>query len=518
MAKPEITRIETSRKNYDSEFCGSLPLHFVNLVQSHGILLVLDKEEHRLKQISENIIHFFGLPGSHFLNRPITDFLDPGIMEGIIEKSQKWQIKDRIPENLLFKANYKEWDFNAVVHFRDDYLILELEPRQEDQTEPEFVRIYQEIKYIMAALKEARDLAELGQIAVTEIKRLAGFDRVMLYTFDRDWNGTVVAEAKEKDMEPYLDLRFPASDVPRNARELYLRNPYRLIPDRDFTPARLIPVLNPLTSNFTDLSDCNLRSVPAVHLEYLKNMGVQASMSTPIIKDSSLWGLVSCHHKSAKNLNFEMRSAFELLSSIISAQISAKEREQNLLQVAELGDIYNRLLGQMYQEPDFRIGLLKRKSSLLDLFRCTGAAIYYDGEVHKTGNAPNTEQIKELTRWLQRMQIDKVFETSSLPKLFDRSKGYKEVASGLLALPIFMEKGEYLMGFREEMVHTIEWGGDPNQAIQFEQDGKTYHPRNSFSVWQETVKNTSLPWSAPEISIAETLRISVLERVLKDNY
>jgi chemotaxis family two-component system sensor kinase Cph1 len=515
LAKPT----DSIQKNYDSEFCGTLPLHFINLVQPHGILMVLDREKYSLRQVSENIGDFFGLPASQFLNRPVTDFVEAGKMEHIRQKSERWRIKDRIPEDLLWSANGRQIDFKAVVHFREKCLLLELEPqRKEEAGEADLTRVYQEIKYIMAALKEAQELTELGQIVATELKNLSGFDRVMLYKFDAEWNGTVVAEAREKDLEPYLGLRFPASDVPRNARELYHRNPYRLIPDRDFTPSRLTPVLNPITSNFTDLSDCNLRSVPSVHVEYLKNMGVQASMSTPIIKDNTLWGLISCHHKTARYLSFGLRSAFELLSPIISAQLSAKEREQTLLRANELGEIYNLLLTQMYQHRDFRSGLLKEQTSLLDLLACTGGAIVFDGEIHKAGGAPTNEQIKDLVRWLQRMGVDRVFETSSLPKLFEKSWGLKDLASGLLALPISMERGEYILGFRPEMVQTVEWGGNPNQAIQFEPDGKTYHPRNSFAVWQETVKGTSYPWSAQEVAIAEKLRTSVLEKVLQDSY
>jgi two-component system, chemotaxis family, sensor kinase Cph1 len=518
MVQPKINQIPGPIKNYDSAFCGSLPLHFVNMIQPHGLLVVVDQEENKVRQVSENIGDFFGLPVADFLNQPVTDFLEPGIWEGILGKSQKWQIKDRIPEDLLFTANGRQVDFNTIFHFREQFLLLELEPKREEVGKPDFIRVYQEIKYIMAALKEARDTSELVQIAALEIKRLSGFDRVMLYKFDQDWNGLVVAEAREENLDPYLGLWFPASDVPRNARELYLRNPYRLIPDREFTPARLVPVINPVTSHFTDLSDCNLRSVPAVHLEYLKNMGVKASMSTPIIKDDGLWGLISCHHNTPRHLNFELLSAFELVSPIISAQLSAREREQNLVRINELGLLYNRLLSQMYHELDFRVGLLRKETSLLDIFSCTGGAIAYDGEIHRQGDTPGPEQIKELVRWLQRLGVDRVFETSSLPKMFEKSASLKHLASGLIALAISRERGEYILGFRQEMVQTVEWGGNPNEAIQFEADGKTYHPRHSFSVWKETVKNTSLPWSAPELAIAETLRTSVLERVLKETY
>jgi light-regulated signal transduction histidine kinase (bacteriophytochrome) len=281
-------------------------------------------------------------------------------------------------------------------------------------------------------------------------------------------------------------------------------------------PAKLIPVVNPVTKNFTDLSECNLRSVPAVHIEYLKNMGVGASMSTPIIIQNRLWGLISCHHKTSKFLNYEMRSAFELLSDIVSVQLAAKENEADLLHQSELNTIHARLLEQIYAEKNFVNGLTKHHSLLLDLFKIQGAAIVYDGRMDLIGQTPQPEEVKDLVKWLQLYNVEKVFATHTLSDVFSQSATYKDTASGVIALPVSVQKGNFILGFRPEVIQTIEWGGNPNQAIQFEPDGKTYHPRNSFAIWKETVKQASIPWSAQEVNAAEMLRTSILERILRD--
>jgi light-regulated signal transduction histidine kinase (bacteriophytochrome) len=503
-------------KNYDSEFCGSIPLHLINLIQPHGLLFILDKSDFRIVQLSENIEKAFGVPVQKFLGQPLSNFVEASQIEEIFSKTDTWNIKDRIPVNLQLKIGNENKMFAATIHVKEAYIMVELEETRAEAALQSFMRIYQEVKYIMAVLKEATTTQEIGSIATAEIKKLSGFDRVMLYQFDKDWNGTVIGEAREWDMEPYLHLRFPASDIPRQSRDLYFRNPYRLIPTCDFTPARLLPVVNPLTKTFTDLSESTLRSVPAVHIEYLRNMQVKASMSTAIIINNKLWGLISCHHKSAMYPGYEMRSAFELLANIISVQIAAKESERDLSYKSQLNVLNSRLLEQMYASKDFIKGLLVKSTTVMDLLGAGGVAVVYEGELHKIGKTPRTEQIKELIKWLQMQKVEKVFATDSLSREFSKSQEYAGISSGLIALPVSYRKGDYILGFRPEVIQTVDWGGNPNERIQFEPDGKTYHPRNSFAIWKETVKHTSLPWAVQEIEAAESLRTSILERILSE--
>jgi two-component system, chemotaxis family, sensor kinase Cph1 len=506
----------TVEKNYDSDFCGSIPLHLVNLIQPHGILLVVDKSNLRIIQISENIKQFFPVSLEVFLDKPLAEFLPASQFDDLTDKTNRSIIHEKIPFSLDFTAEGAQRAFTAIVHLKEEYILIELEERTPRADEESFTGVYQQIKYITSRLKQAGNTQETAQVAATEFKKISGFDRVMLYQFDPSWNGVVIAEAKEADMDSYLDLRFPASDVPKQARDLYFKNPYRLIPSREYVPVRLIPIINPLNQRFTDLSDCNLRGVATVHLEYLTNLNIKASMSLPLIIDDKLWGLISCHNKQPKNPSYEMRSAFELLSNIISAQVSAKEKERAIMRKARLRDIHARILEQMYAGTSFVDGLLKGPVSVLDLLSVSGAAIMYDGSMQTIGDVPEGTDVKELISWLRRNNLEKLYATDTLPKQYERSKQYKELVSGLIALPINGERGEYILGFRPEVIQTVAWGGNPNQAIQMEADGKTYHPRNSFATYKETVKYTSLPWEAEEISAAEALKNAVLERIIKE--
>lgn len=216
-------------KNYDSEFCGSLPLHLINLIQPYGVLLVLDKKNLKIIQVSENVDKVLGTPAQSLLNRYLSDFVASHQLEIISQKIASWNITDKIPVMLRLSTDTKEADFTVIVHFKNEYVIMELEEIVPSQEVNSFLQIYQKVKYITDALKEAQGIEEVGKIATAEIKKLSGFDRVMLYQFDKDWNGRVIAEAREEDMEPYLHVRFPASDIPKSARDLYFKNPYRLI-------------------------------------------------------------------------------------------------------------------------------------------------------------------------------------------------------------------------------------------------------------------------------------------------
>jgi len=482
------------------------------------MLLVLNKENLEIVQASANVAQCFSVPVEEFLEQPLATYLPPAQFADIQTKLRDQQSQEKIPFSLNFTVNTSEVALTALVHPRDEYILIELEESTPPSPENSFIGLYQQIKYITSLLKQATTTAETTQLMANEIKKLTGFDRVLVYQFDPQWNGKVIAQAKEPDLDDYMDLRFPASDVPKQARDLYFRNPYRLIPTRSYQPIGLIPVINPLSHRFTDLSDCNLRSVAGVHLEYLANLNIMASMSLPIIIEDKLWGLISCHHKIPKNPSYEMRSALELLSGIMSAQVAAKEKEAAMLLRVQLRSIHAKLLEQLYHQEQFIDGLMHEETNLHDLLNLSGAAVIYDGNIRTSGTTPGHQEIKELTFWLRRNNLDKLYCTDTLPLVYARSQEYQEQASGLIALSINPEQGEYILGFRPEVLRTIKWGGNPNQAIQMEADGKTYHPRNSFATYQEIVKHTSLPWLPEEIDAAEALRSAVLEKIIKENY
>ncbi len=506
------------RKDYDAEFCGSIPLNFINLIQAYGILLVVDKKNLHIRQVSQNFEDVTGFPIQDFLNMHLGDFVNPEDLVEIQNKAAAYNVMDKIPMDFSLKLGDQAIDFSSLVHFKEAYILMEWEKKDKDAEEfASFKHIYHDVRFIMAAIKDCSSIKELGDIVTAEIKKLSGFDRILLYQFDKDWNGKVISENKISSMQSYLGLQFPASDIPKSARDLYFKNPFRLIPDRDFVPVKLMPVINPVTLSFTDLSECNLRSVPKVHIEYMGNMEIKASMSIPIIVNNKLWGLISCHHQEAKFLNYEMKAAFELLSEIISAQITAKEAQKTLEKKSLIQKINLSLIEQIYEEDDFIKGLMERKTNILDLLGASGAAIFYNDRLTTVGKIPSEEQIGGIMDWLERYRNEKIFATDCLPKLYDKASEFKDACSGLLKIHLEPGKSNMILCFREEVVENVSWGGNPNEAITFDPDSTNYHPRNSFKVWKETVSDTALSWDDLELEVAENIRNAIIEKVLREH-
>lgn len=489
--------------NYDSEFCGKLPIHLINTIQPYGALLILDKDSLQVIQASENVDAIFGLPVTTLVRTELAPLLDKETLT-FLKGLAAGPIADRIPGPWTI-GNQR---FLALHHVREKYILAEIEIHGYEEDNRSFINVFQGIKYSMSLIDAAKTPDEACKVAAREIKRISGFDKVMIYRFDKEWNGTVIAEEMEDDMESYYGFTFPASDIPRQARELYLKNPYRYIPDKDFLPVKLYPVMNPLTRGFVDLSDCNVRGVTSVHIEYLTNMGVTASMSTRILHNDNLWGLIACHHKTAREHSYELCSIFELLSHTISSRIFSLHNKEHHEGRNRLQDNYTRLVELIYEEKDLARGL----PTLLSLFNAHGAILVQNGRIKaREGNIPDAGKLEELLLWLHTRQLSKLFSTDHLSGSFDRAANYIDTASGLLAIPAGKNKEDLLLLFRPEVIRTIDWGGDPGGRIVFEKDEKNYHPRHSFKLWRQIVGGSSAPWKEEELAVAETLRSFLYE-------
>lgn len=501
-----------NKTNYDSEFCGSLPLSHINVIQDYGYLLVIDNKDYKVLQTSENIAQLLGREPSEVIGVQLSEFANIDQLISLYNRFES-RSQSKIPLTLTFGGARLQ----ALAHFKEKYAILEIE-KAELASERAFTQVYEEVKYAMAALELCETVEGVSTAAVNELKKLTGFDGVMMYRFDSDWNGTVIAQNKTApQLEDYMGHTFPASDIPKQARDLYLKNPYRLIPDINYKPIKLQPVVNPATNTFIDLSDCNLRGVAAVHLEYLRNMKVECSMSIRVIHNGVLWGLIACHHVKPHYLSFELCSICELLSSVISQKISALLNKAGFETESEFQKQQSALVAEVYAQNDlFAITGVEGNNSLLNMFNASGLALIYRGKHMTQGMVPDAEVIENMVLWLQNKAYDKIFATDELPGIFEEFSSVADVASGMLAIPISPANGDYLICFRPEVVQTINWGGDPNQAIRFDLDGKKYHPRASFKIWQETVHLTSAPWTSLEIAAAENLRSFIYEFASKD--
>jgi light-regulated signal transduction histidine kinase (bacteriophytochrome) len=432
-----------------------------------------------------------------------------------IRQAAEEGLSDKLPLLLTFKTEAGEEDVFCLVHTVDEGFIVEVELRKYFQSAPQkFIDIYQQIRRVMQQINQCTSIDEVCKVASRELKKWTGFDKIMVYRFDENWNGTVLAEEAESGMEEYLGLTFPASDIPRQAREMYQKNPYRLIPNREYQPVKLYPLINPISNGFTNLLNADLRSVATVHLEYLGNMKVTASMSARIIYQEKLWGLIACHHRQAKYLSFEECSVVEMISNVLSQKITALQNAEGVSIRERLAQQYAAIIEKMVSRSNLVDAFCENAALLKDFLNADGIALSWEGHIETDGNTPHAGDIETLVFWLRQKARQAIFHQNQLPLVFEESRSFSDRASGIIALPIQPDKGNYLIAFRPELVKTISWGGNPNEAVQFEPNSTAYHPRHSFKVWQQTVHNTALKWHPEEIAAAEQFRGFLVQHTL----
>ena len=326
----------------------------------------------------------------------------------------------------------------------------------------------------------------------------------MFYRFHEDGSGSVDAEARDAAHEPYLGLRYPASDIPAQARRLYLKNWLRLIFDADQKPARIVPALRPDTGAPLDLSFSVLRSVSPIHIEYMKNMGVRASMSISLIVRNQLWGLISClNHTGPRRVSHRMRSACEFMGRLASLQIAAFEDRELLASRASRRATEDALHRAMKEATGSVLAaLVAQPRALMDLVDAGGVAVVENGEPVTCGGAPPADVIREIARWLEERGDLRPFSSASLGVHFPPALAASDVASGLLT---FALPGARLMWFRPEVIQTVNWGGDPTKPVDAEA-GKRLRPRHSFALWKEEVRARSRPWTPSDLEAADELQ------------
>ncbi|MBU7584774.1 MAG: GAF domain-containing protein [Nostoc sp. TH1S01] len=492
------------------------PIHTSRQIQPHGVLLVLAEPELQILQVSNNTWAVFGIEPEAMLQKKLEDLLDSFQIERIKAGLAEDNLEFINPTKLWFRKKGDEYVvFDAVFHRNPEgCLILELEPTFSQENIP-FLSFYHLARASINQLEKTSTLRDFCQIIVQEVRKVTGFDRVMLYKFDHDGHGSVIAEEKLETLEPYLGLHYPESDIPKPARKLFTSNSIRIIPDTQAEPVQLIPAINPVSQRFVDLTNSILRNPAACHIEYLHNMGVGASLTISLIKDQQLWGLIACHHQTPKFVSYELRKACEFLGRVIFSEISAREETEDYDYRMNLTHIQSLLVEYMSQEENFIDGLVKHQPNLLDLTSAQGAAVCFGDSYTLIGETPTEEDLNFLVQWLKNNVDEEVFYTNSLPQVYPDAERFKNVASGLLAIPI--SKRNYVLWFRPEVIQTVNWGGDPHKAFEVSQtDGDVrLCPRKSFELWKETVKLTSLPWQYVEIKAALELRKAIVNIVLR---
>ena len=491
-------------------------IHTSSMIQPHGMVLVLEEPNLNIVQATTNCHYAFGIEAQEMIGKTLEELFDPFQVD-LIQKGVTQENLDFInPTKMWVRKNGGEYAiFDGVFHRnKDGILILELEPAESQESIP-FLSFYHLAKASINQLQDSASLKDYCQIIVQEVRKVTGFDRVMLYKFDEDDHGAVVAEEKLDRLEPYLNLHFPASDIPKPARKLFSSNWIRLIPDAYAEPVELFPANHPHGDRPVDLTLSILRSPYPCHLEYLHNMGVGASLTISLIENGKLWGLIACHHLTPKYVPYELRKACEFLGRVIFSEISNRQESEDYGYRLKLDQMRSQIIDNMTQSENLVEALIKDESSLLDLAAATGAAICLNGTWTMVGETPNEEALNLLVQWLYQNIDEEVFCTDSLAEVYPEADAYKNVASGLVAMAI--SRRNYVLWFRPEVIQTVNWGGDPNNAYQTinSDRGLRLSPRKSFELWKEEVRLTSLPWKQVEINGVKELRRVIVNIVLR---
>ncbi|MEM1251888.1 MAG: ATP-binding protein [Cyanobacteria bacterium P01_H01_bin.21] len=493
--------------------CDREPIHIPGAIQPYGVLIALSQPDWLIIQVSQNTNEHLGRAVETLLGKPLSVLL---------LETQIQQIKGCLQENfeavnplrfeLIVDDTIKV--FSAIVHKSNEVVILELDP-EEVSTSVSFFDFYSSVKRPINRLQRTQTLAELCQVAVEEIRHVTRFDRVMVYQFDKDGAGSVVAEARQENLEPFLGLRYPPTDIPKQAKYLYLLNLLRLIPDVAYTPVPLASVGQ--TDTPLDMSLASLRSVSPLHTEYLTNMGVQASMSISLICDHKLWGLIACHHSRPRKLPYELRTICEFLGQVIALELTSREDSADADYKIQLKAIQTEFITALTISETLHQGLTEHSNQLMALTNSTGVAYCEKGDINLYGETPTQSEVTQLVQWLEHQFDQKVvYQTMSLSQDYAPAADFESGISGLLALSISKVQQIYILWFRPEIIQTVNWAGDPNKSKETDNDGRLQiSPRQSFKLWQETVRQRSLPWKPCETEAATELRSAIIGLVLK---
>ena len=505
--------------------CDREPIHIPGAILPHGAMLVLDGETLEVLQAAGDTHGLLGKPLAALLGQSASILFNPIQIENL--RGLAGALNLAKPRHLLDPQLRVLTDkpLDASLHRSAGSLVLEFEaadPSDRFAADP-----LAAVQQMVHGFETSSSRKALCQLAAERVREVARYDRVLVYQFMQDGSGWVIAESREPHLQPFLDLHYPAADIPQQARALYVQNWLRLITQVDYDPAPLTPLNNPKTGAPLDMSQAILRDVSPIHREYLRNMGIDASMSISIIRGGRLWGLIACHHYSTRILARHLRAVCELFGSMFSLQLEAREKGEQFDERLASRMVLQNLMLNLASADDYATGLTRESPNLLDYVHCGvpladgsragGVAVSVKGNLTRLGNTPTQTQIETLIEWLNAhvTKSDGVFSTDRLGELWPPSVEFAAVASGVLVISVSNEASDFIIWFRPELVGTSSWAGEPVKLLISGPNGDRLSPRKSFEVWKETVRGRCLEWAPADLDAAFDLRVSLLHVVLR---
>lgn len=485
----------TNNTNVTITSCEQELIHIPGSIQPHGFLLGVGESDFVINYCSENAQIFLKKSITDILGQPLNSFFDDEEINGF--KSLFQDNKQGFTRPHIFISDKKSC--NVTSYVADSIIVLEFEILVEEKME--LPDLYIQAKRFVYHTERSDNLKNLCQSIAEETREITGFDRVMIYRFDEQYNGEVFAESKREDLEPFLGLNYPHTDIPSQARELYLKNLIRLLVDVEYQPSPLMTIdKGNLTKNL-DLSMSTLRSFSPIHIEYLKNMGVGATFNVSIIRDKKLWGLISCHHYSPKHIAYYTRLAAHLQSVFLSSQIDVRQASDEFETTKDLEKRLSELHEALNKQNDSIIE--ENKLHLLrKLLNADGIIINYKNNLFSEGILPSVKEIGNLLKHLCAQANKGNLYTSKLIEYYPAAENFSDTVAGIFYLPLDATSQNCVVWTRQEIKKTVNWGGNPHNSIILNKENKPLTPRKSFEIWQESVRFQSKEWLKPEISAA----------------
>ena len=490
----------------DSDRCAQEQVQIIGQIQPHGLLFALSEPDLIVRQVSANISTILGLSTESVLDGSFETVLGAQLFEAF--QAQLLNDAGLSATPLRVPAKGGAVEVQCIAHRQDGVLIVEFE-LIEGVLSLIPLDFEAHIRLPLSRIRAASDVTYLSLMAASEVRRLSGFDRVMVYRFDKDWNGEVIAEAVGPSPVSYFGMCFPAGDIPPQVRRLFLSNVIRAIVDIDAIPAPITPDISPVTGRALDLTYSALRSASPIHLEFLRNMGVQSSLTVSIIVKGQLWGMIACHNARAHRVARSTRSVCELIAETMAAEVALRV-DNAALQTRQTGrDLIDKVVAGIETSESFVEAVRSEGARLLNLFDADGLVSSIDGVLVCQGTTTETEQLVPALDRLRSLASHGVASSNELGKLDSDLAAYASFASGALFIDLGEAAGDYLLFLRRELVETIAWAGNPNKNVVADQHNRL-HPRKSFEAWQETVRGFSRPWKETELENGLLLREHLL--------
>jgi diguanylate cyclase (GGDEF)-like protein len=495
--------------------CDREPIHLSGAIQPHGALLAVrddvDDQDLKVRLSSSNVESHLGKTSADILGAP----LHLAIGAELVARLRRALSDPRASGSDPLIGHLPTGDsYEMTWHRIDGLVIVELEPADVPAA-VSMSALFADVRQAMQAMESAKGVQELCAVAAAEIKRLTGYDRVMVYRFHPDSHGEVVAEEHEPEQEPFLGLHYPAGDIPRQARKLFLLNRLRVIADVDYEPAVLLGTPD-ADERPVNLSLSSLRSVSPFHIAYLQNMGVRASMTISLIRGTALWGMLACHHQSPKRIDAQQRAACRVLGQVFSLQLVAQENAERQEYRAELAQIEAHVVAHMSGAASPALGLIAMPDSALAITAADGLVARIDGQTVQAGAVPPAEALTALVDILRLQELPDALITDDLPHRYPELAAFAEQACGVVAMSLSGVYDDFVVWFRGERIQNLTWAENPDKTAASAPAARPaaerpdeLNPVRSFEAWAQEVRGRSQPWLQAEIDTAQLLAESI---------